>query len=681
MAVPEQTPYIEHTGNGVTTSFALEFQCDSKDHLIVFVDGIEPPIASWSLTEGNVVFTTAPAAGKKITLQRNTPFGRTTDYQSFNNSFRPQSVNGDFDRVWWKLQELGVANWLLKQYVDKKDDELKAYLLEEIRKQGVALDQLDEYYNYLMQRLAQIAVDKGWDASFVVDGDKNQKQINSETKAEISKIYSEKLTYITPEQFGAKGDGVTDDTNAIKACIDFLLTSAEQSRKYAIRGYGDYALSSSLLVVNFGFGVDIYLRSIRAHASFPAPAAFNKGTPFFQVGKDAIGGSMVGLNIKCAYVNGDGKATWIDVSGLGAGGSHFHADKLEDVVNGVSGIKPNFHSASNKITGGYWVNGTGHGVALEKDVHVVEGWVIDVNFICEFNAGGVLLRDAQFTNIRGQADFNGRWLSELTTDSLMPSNRDKVFSNNGQTGVVVASYEHPKGVYKALVYEGQDASSLGSKFAVGAATCNGWSGSVTAIRIAGTDNFYFDVIHDFRDQPFAKCIFEMVYCGGIVGSMQYTSQISAKRTTDAYGGANNGFAVAHDGTSLNMHDAYNDSQILTTNPTFIAPNRHLYMRDFRIYGAELGVTLTQGVTTDVRTFTKENDGTVPSVCEMYKITFSSTDLGLNGEWNVFVNGANNISVKAIYEQNVNASASGGTFRLAQGALSSIFGVANIQRIF
>ncbi|MNV20916.1 hypothetical protein D3C71_1118380 [compost metagenome] len=52
--------------------------------------------------------------------------------------------------------------------------------MEEIRKQGVALDQLEDYYNYLMERLAQIAVDKGWDASFVVDGDKTQKQINDE---------------------------------------------------------------------------------------------------------------------------------------------------------------------------------------------------------------------------------------------------------------------------------------------------------------------------------------------------------------------------------------------------------------------------------------------------------------------------------------------------------------------
>lgn len=186
MAVPEQTPYSEHAGNGSTTSFALGFQCETKDHLIVLVDDIEPPIATWSLNSGNVVFTTAPAAGKKITFQRNTPFSRSAEYQLYNNSFRPSNVNADFDRIWWKLQELGVADWILgaridalKNYVDRKDDELKAYLMEEIRKQGVALDQLDEYYNYLMERLAQIAVDRGWDASFIVSADgSTQQEIN-----------------------------------------------------------------------------------------------------------------------------------------------------------------------------------------------------------------------------------------------------------------------------------------------------------------------------------------------------------------------------------------------------------------------------------------------------------------------------------------------------------------------
>lgn len=139
MAVPEQTPYIEHTGNGVTTSFSLGFQCESKDHLIVLIDDIEPPIATWSLIDGNVIFTTAPAAGKKITAQRNTPFSRNVDYQAYNNSFKPQPVNNDFDRIWLKLQELGVTNWLtdtdiknLSAYVNSLNDETR-----------------DEFYNNL----------------------------------------------------------------------------------------------------------------------------------------------------------------------------------------------------------------------------------------------------------------------------------------------------------------------------------------------------------------------------------------------------------------------------------------------------------------------------------------------------------------------------------------------------
>ncbi|MEF0180646.1 hypothetical protein PXZ69_01505 [Acinetobacter baumannii] len=186
MAVPEQTPFIEYTANGTTTVYPLTFDCDKSEYLIVSLDGEEAPVGSWSLAGGSITFNSAPANGVLITIERNTPFQRTTDYQSYNNSFRPAPVNKDFDLIWWKLQELGVADWILgnrisalKNYVDRKDDELKAYLMEEIRKQGVALDQLDEYYNYLMQQLAQVAIDRGWAASFIVSADgSTQQEIN-----------------------------------------------------------------------------------------------------------------------------------------------------------------------------------------------------------------------------------------------------------------------------------------------------------------------------------------------------------------------------------------------------------------------------------------------------------------------------------------------------------------------
>lgn len=294
MAVPEQTPYIEHTGNGVTTSFSLGFQCESKDHLIVLVDEIEPPIATWSLTEGNVVFTTAPAAGKKITVQRNTPFGRATNYQSFNNSFRPQTVNVDFDRIWLKLQELGVADWLMKLYVDRlhqqqeqkindlkgyvddRDDELRAYLLEEIRKQGVALDQLDEYYNYLMRRLAQIAVSRGWDASFIADaGGSTQQDINDFGGAKWR------------NKAGGYALGATvklDNGDIVKSTVDGNTNdpNSDMTGWVSVGNIGEVESIADLLAIqNPKNGSRVYVKSYYTATNYALLQPFNGGGWFF----------------------------------------------------------------------------------------------------------------------------------------------------------------------------------------------------------------------------------------------------------------------------------------------------------------------------------------------------------------------------------------------------------------
>jgi hypothetical protein len=133
MAVQEQTPYQEITANGVTTSFVLDFDCESKDHLIVTKDGVEPPIGDWSLTGGAVVFATAPANGVLVAIQRNTPLQRTTDYQSYNNSFRPTVVNKDFDWIWWKLQELWVQITLLWAALNSKVAAIWLVLNQEIQ--------------------------------------------------------------------------------------------------------------------------------------------------------------------------------------------------------------------------------------------------------------------------------------------------------------------------------------------------------------------------------------------------------------------------------------------------------------------------------------------------------------------------------------------------------------------
>lgn len=124
MAVPEQKPFIEYTANGTTTVYPLTFDCDKSEYLIVSIDGEEAPVGSWSLTGGSITFNATPTNGVLITIERNTPFRRTTEYQSYNNSFRPSPVNKDFDLIWWKLQELGYRDqviWLalVKEIADR----------------------------------------------------------------------------------------------------------------------------------------------------------------------------------------------------------------------------------------------------------------------------------------------------------------------------------------------------------------------------------------------------------------------------------------------------------------------------------------------------------------------------------------------------------------------------------
>ncbi|WP_235895382.1 DUF2460 domain-containing protein [Acinetobacter baumannii] len=162
MAVPEQTPFIEYTANGTTTVYPLTFDCDKSEYLIVSLDGEEAPVGSWSLSGGSITFNSAPANGVLITIERNTPFRRTTEYQSYNNSFRPSPVNKDFDLIWWKLQELGYRDqviWLalVKEISDRiaGDDNLQ----NQINTIDEWLDNLQQNVNENTSDIAQLVTD------------------------------------------------------------------------------------------------------------------------------------------------------------------------------------------------------------------------------------------------------------------------------------------------------------------------------------------------------------------------------------------------------------------------------------------------------------------------------------------------------------------------------------------
>lgn len=113
MPVQEQTPYIKYVANGVTQTFSTEFDCESKDQLVVMLNGEEPSFTSWSYADKQVTFLIAPVVDTVVELKRLSKLNRTTDYQSFNHTLNYKALNSDFDRIWYAIQE---QNYKVNQY-------------------------------------------------------------------------------------------------------------------------------------------------------------------------------------------------------------------------------------------------------------------------------------------------------------------------------------------------------------------------------------------------------------------------------------------------------------------------------------------------------------------------------------------------------------------------------------
>lgn len=253
MTVENQFPYQSFTANGSQTNFTLGFYVDDKNHFEVKKNdqAVSKNDYNYNKNSNSIEFNTTPKNGDVIEVQRSTAADRATNYATYNNSLRPEVLNKDIDRIWLKIQELGVADFLLKiyadrlhseqkgyidnqdqairqivadlrnyvyqqdnslsssisnlkSYVDLQDNQRNNYFSDLIYKQGISLQQLNNYYNNLMQRIAAIAVDKGWEASFVSDTTigKTQTEINQNTYFTVSSLA--KLKNLAPSKKGQR---------------------------------------------------------------------------------------------------------------------------------------------------------------------------------------------------------------------------------------------------------------------------------------------------------------------------------------------------------------------------------------------------------------------------------------------------------------------------------------------
>lgn len=112
MPVTNQTTMNSYAGNGVTVLFAYGFKIFVNTDLKVTVDGVVKTLTTDYTVSGvgadgggNVTFTSPPANLSVVTISREVPFARSTDYIN-NGDLQAQTLDDDIDRAIMLIQQL-----------------------------------------------------------------------------------------------------------------------------------------------------------------------------------------------------------------------------------------------------------------------------------------------------------------------------------------------------------------------------------------------------------------------------------------------------------------------------------------------------------------------------------------------------------------------------------------------
>lgn len=219
MSVTTEASSIEYTGNGATTEFAVPFPFLAQAHLTVRLtpDGEAEQVLTLGVdytvtgegepAGGTVTLGTAPAAAASLVIERDTPPTQEVDFQAAG-AFDPEQHEAGFDRSAMVAQELTRR-------------------VETLEAAGVLGDtQIGDGLAVNANTLRVVA-----GTGIVVDG--NGVRLDESTgtllspadKASLDALVLRDAATIRVEDYGAVGDGTTDDRAAFVAAIAAAATS------------------------------------------------------------------------------------------------------------------------------------------------------------------------------------------------------------------------------------------------------------------------------------------------------------------------------------------------------------------------------------------------------------------------------------------------------------------------